>query len=116
MKDFLFTLLCWLVTLPFLIGAIVFALYNKEPVALTLNPFSSSMEISLYVPVLCALALGFVFGAVMTWAAMGRLRHERRQQAKRIRALEEQVKEADQAQSPLLASSANPALRLLGRS
>lgn len=116
MKDFLFTLFCWLVTLPFIIGAIVFSLYNKESVVITINPFSNSMEIPLYVPVLCALAFGFLFGTIMTWAAMGRLRHERRQQAKRIRTLEQQVETSGHAPAPITPAPTNSTLRLLGRS
>ncbi|HEU4838451.1 MAG TPA: LapA family protein [Micavibrio sp.] len=95
MKDFLFTLLAWLFTLPCLAGAIVFALYNPDPVSVTYNPFKEPLLIPVYVPVLTAVAFGFLFGALMTWAAMGRLRAEKREQAKRIKTLEKEIQAAN---------------------
>lgn len=91
MKDFMFTLLAWLLTLPCLVGAIVFALNNPEPVAVIFNPFKDALLIPVYVPVLTAIAFGFLFGALMTWAAMGRLRAEKKEQAKRIKTLEKEI-------------------------
>jgi len=96
MKDFLFTLLAWLLTLPCIIVAVGFALYNPQTSPVTLNPFRPAIELPLYVPVLGAVALGFIFGAIMTWAAMGRLRRERREQKKKIKALEKQLEAANQ--------------------
>jgi uncharacterized integral membrane protein len=96
MKDFLFTLLTWLLTLPFIVAAIAFALYNQVAVAVTVNPFKDAMTLPMYVPVLAAVAFGFVFGSVMTWAAMGRLRKERSDQRKKIKTLEKQIVNANQ--------------------
>ena len=96
MKDFLFTLLAWLITLPFIIGAIAFALYNAESVPITLNPFRLPVSMPVYVPVLGAIAFGFLFGSVMTWAGMSRLRKERRDQKKRIKELEKKLDAANQ--------------------
>ena len=98
MKDFLFTLLAWLLTLPFIIGAVAFAIYNPQISDFTLNPFRPAMPLPVYVPVLGGVAFGFLFGAVMTWAAMGRLRRERAEQRKRIKALEKQLDAANQNQ------------------
>lgn len=98
MKDFLFTLLAWLLTLPFIIGAVAFALYNPQISTFTLNPFREATELPVYVPVLGAIGIGFLFGAIMTWAAMGRLRAERREQKKKIKALEKQLEAANQNQ------------------
>ncbi len=95
MKDFLFTLLAWLLTLPFIVGAVAFALYNQERVPVTVNPFYEAVTLPVYVPVLVAIAFGFVFGAVMTWAAMGRLRAEKREQAKLIKTLEKEIQTAN---------------------
>lgn len=96
MKDFLFTLLAWLLTLPFIIAAVAFALYNQEIVPVTINPFYDTISLPVYVPVLCAIAFGFIFGAIMTWAAMGRLRAAKREQARRIRTLEKQLEAVNQ--------------------
>jgi len=97
MKDFLFTLLAWLLTLPFIVAAIAFALYNQVDVAVTVNPFKDAVTLPVYVPVLAAVAFGFVFGSVMTWAAMGRLRKERSDQRKKIKTLEKQIANSNQA-------------------
>lgn len=91
MKDFLFTLLAWLLTLPFIIFSVGFAIYNGQTSPVTISPFGEAIEMPLYVPVLGALAIGFVFGAIMTWAAMGRLRKERSDQKKKIKTLEKQI-------------------------
>ncbi len=96
MKDFIFTLLTWLLTLPFIVAAIAFALYNQVSVAVTVNPFKDAMTLPMYVPVLAAVAFGFVFGSVMTWAAMGRLRKEQSDQRKKIKTLEKQIANANQ--------------------
>lgn len=100
MKDFLFTLLAWLLTLPFIIGAVAFALYNPQESTFTFNPFQPPAELPVYVPVLGAVATGFFFGAIMTWAAMGRLRAERREQKKKIKALEKQIEALGQNHLP----------------
>ncbi len=91
MKDFMFTLFAWLLTLPCLVGAIVFAINNPEPIAIVFNPFKEALVIPVYVPVLTAIAFGFLFGSLMTWAAMGRLRAEKKEQAKRIKTLEKEI-------------------------
>lgn len=100
MKDFLFTLLAWLLTLPFVIGAIVFAIYNSENIAVVLSPFRDALEIPLYVPVLTAIAFGFLFGAIMTWAGMAPLRADRRLLRKRIKELEKKLETSNQNMIP----------------
>lgn len=94
MKDFLFTLLAWLLTLPCIVGAIAFALYNADVIPVTVNPFRDAVEMPVYAPVLAGIAFGFLFGSLMTWAAMGRLRQQRREQAKRIKTLEKEIESA----------------------
>lgn len=91
MKDFLFTLLAWILALPFIIGSVLFALNNQALTPVAISPFQEALPMPLYVPVLGAIAIGFLFGSLMTWAAMGRLRTMRRDQAKRIKTLEKQL-------------------------
>ncbi len=95
MKDFIFTLLAWLLTLPFIIAAVAFAIYNGDIIPVTLNPFQNPIPMPVYVPVLGGIAFGFIFGSLMTWAGMGRLRKERREQKKRIKTLEKQLEVAN---------------------
>lgn len=114
MKDFLFILFAWLLTLPFLVGAIVFAIHNRADISIIVNPFHAAVTIPLYVPVLCAIAIGFLFGSVMTWAAMGRLRAQKRAQAKQIKLLEKQLDDAKHP-APLRHDYTKIPLKLLGR-
>jgi uncharacterized integral membrane protein len=107
MKDFMFTLFAWLLTIPCLVGAIVFAVNNPDPIEIVFNPFKEALLIPVYVPVLTAIAFGFLFGSLMTWAAMGRLRAEKKEQAKRIKILE---KEIQAAQAPVVAPHHNALL------
>jgi len=98
MKDFLFTLLAWLLTLPLIVAAVAFAVYNPDNIPVTLNPFQNPIELPVYVPVLGGIAFGFILGSLMTWAGMGRLRKQAREQKKRIKTLEKQLEVANQNQ------------------
>ena len=100
MKDFFFTLLAWLLTLPFIVGAVGFALYNDKTVEVTVNPFYPDWTLPLYAPVLVAIAFGFLFGAIMTWAAMGHLRKDRRDLKKRVKTLEKQIETPSHSSTP----------------
>lgn len=90
MKDFLFTLLAWLLTLPVIVGAIGFAIYNPDIVPVMISPFREAVPMPLYIPVLIAVAFGFLFGSLMTWAGMATLRRERRECKKQLRLLEKE--------------------------
>lgn len=114
MKDFLFTLLAWLLTLPFLIGAITFAVYNGQEIPVIYNPFKDAATLPVYVPVLFAIGIGFIFGAIMTWAAMGRLRTQKREQARKIKILEKQLEDVKNPE-PTRHNYAITPLKLLGR-
>lgn len=91
MKDFLFTLLAWLLTLPLIVAAVFFALYHQQDVAITYSPFNDPATLPLYIPVLGAVAIGFVLGCLMTWAASSRQRKVIREQKKKIKTLEKQI-------------------------
>jgi uncharacterized integral membrane protein len=91
MKDFFFTLLAWLITLPFIAASACFAFFNQEEVAISINPLYPPIPLPLYVPVLGAIAFGFLFGAIMTWAAGGDQRRKLHKQKKRINHLEKQL-------------------------
>ncbi len=111
----MFTLLAWLVTLPLIIMAVAFALYNQNNITVVLNPFLPSLDLPLYVPVLVAIAFGFVFGSIMTWAAMGRLRQQKRRQAERIRTLEKEIMATKKAtKTPSTGYQSSPFL-MIGR-
>lgn len=90
MKDFLFTLLAWLFTLPVIAGATGFAIYNPDIVPVMISPFREPVPMPLYIPVLIAIAFGFLFGSLMTWAGMASLRRDRRMLKKQIKSLEKE--------------------------
>lgn len=114
MKDFWFTVLAWLLTLPFLAASILFALFNDGAVSVIYSPFRDALSLPLYVPVLFAVGFGFLFGAVMTWAAMGRLRAKLRAQTKQIKLLEKQLQDV-KSPAPVTHNYAAFPLKLLGK-
>ncbi len=91
MKDFMFRALAWIITLPVFIVAVLFAFFHPQPVDILLSPFHAAVPMPLYLPVLGGIIFGFVFGALMTWAANGRLRAKAREQKRKIAALEKQL-------------------------
>lgn len=115
MKDFMFTLLAWLLTLPLIVAAVAFALYNQQNVAVVLNPFMPTFDLPLYVPVLAATGFGFLLGTMMTWAAMGRLRHDRRKQAERVKNLEKQLSNAKLTDIDMQTGYQRPRFLMIGK-
>lgn len=95
MKDFMFTLLAWLLTLPLIVAAVFFAIYHQQDVVVTWSPFNDPITLPLYIPVLSAIAIGFLLGCLMTWAGSARQRKAIRDQKKKIKALEKQVDAAN---------------------
>jgi len=75
----------------------LFAVSNRETVALGLWPVPFLVEIPLYVAVLAALAVGFLIGEFAAWIAGRRWRREARRHARRIASLEGELR-ATQAQ------------------
>ncbi len=80
-------LLRWIIALPFIVGAVLFALSNSEKVFLTYSPFHDSKEFPLYFIGLTFLGIGFLLGAFMAWMGMGQVRKDRRQYKKEVKNL-----------------------------
>ena len=85
-------LLRWIIALPFIIGAVLFALAHPEKVSVTLNPLQDAVELPLYFVALLFLGIGFILGALVAWLGMSQTRKERRQYKKEVKTL---TKEAD---------------------
>lgn len=66
---------------PALAAVVVFALNNKQSVALDLWPFSLLIEMPVYLALLLALALGALIGGTAAWLGQGRVRSKLRDQA-----------------------------------
>ena len=90
-------ILFWLFVLIVALVLAMFAVSNRESVALGLWPVPFLIEIPLYVAVLAALAIGFLIGEFAAWIAGSRWRREARRHARRIASLESELR-ATQAQ------------------
>ena len=79
--------LSWIITIPFTIIVVVFAITNRGPVTVTLWPLPWIAELPLYLVVLGSLLVGFLVGAAIAWLSAGRRRHEARVTAERLRGM-----------------------------
>lgn len=96
MKDFSFRVLAAVLTVPLFFAVVVFAFLHTQPVEVTITPWHPVYVMPLYLPVMIAITIGFFFGALMTWAANGRLRAKAREQKRKIDALEKQLSLANE--------------------
>lgn len=71
--------------------AVVFAIANHGPVAVSLSPLPFVVEMPLYLLLLLALAVGAVIGGAGNWLGAGRGRRAARQTHHRAQALEREV-------------------------
>jgi len=81
----------WIVTAPAAAAAALFAISNREHVAVALWPLPDVLEAPLYLVVLLALAVGFLFGEFVAWLTAGRTRRLARERMRRIATLEREL-------------------------
>jgi len=105
-------LLYWTILPLFTLLLAVFAVSNREAVAIGLWPLVHVVEAPLYLVVLATLLLGFLVGELAAWAGGRRWRREVRRRGRRIEALERELS-ATQAQLGA-EGDAHPALTLRG--
>jgi len=91
----------WIFTLPFIVGAVLFALAHPQKVPLTYSPMSEPIELPLYFLTLLFLAAGFLLGCIMTWFGMGKLRKERRGYKKEVKTLTKENEKLNEAKSKI---------------
>src|SRR5438874_6409130 len=77
----------------------LFAMSNREAVALGLWPLPFELDLPLYLAVLAALLIGFVSGVLTAWTAGRSRRRENRRRGRRVAVLERELAEV-QAQPP----------------
>ncbi len=77
----------WIIALPFIVGAVLFALSNSESVLLTYSPLHDPIEFPLYFISLSFLGAGFLLGAFMAWFGMSDVRKARRTLKKEVKTL-----------------------------
>lgn len=92
----------WIIALPFIVGAVLFALEHPQKVSITFNPFTDPIELPLYFVALMFLAAGFLIGAFMAWLGMGKVRKDRRQYKKDLKALTKENEKLTQEKSDAL--------------
>lgn len=90
------SILRWIIALPFIAGAVLFALANPQIVELQWTPFNQGMSLPLYFISLFFLGIGFLLGALMAWIGMGKTRQERRQYKRENKQLERDINEANE--------------------
>ena len=95
---------------------VVFALCNRNGVALTLNPLGDSVTVPLFLVGLGGLAIGFIAGALLLWTRTLALRFAARRQARRIASLERDLETADAVPpAPIASAPALPSRNAYGR-
>jgi uncharacterized integral membrane protein len=100
-------MLRYLLTLPFVVLLVAFALSNPAPVRLGLWPTDLSVELPLSIAILGFSAVSFFLGALITWLPALGHRGRATYHAKRVAKLEEKLA-AHTGASPL------PGQKLLG--
>lgn len=107
----------WIFALPFIVGAVLFALAHPTPVVLTYSPFAEPIELPLYFVALLFLGIGFLLGAFMAWLGMGDTRKQKRAYKKEVKLLNkdtEKLKEnIEQLEEKLEKHELEKALRVI---
>ncbi len=75
----------WFVLVPLCVVLIVFALANRQPVAVNFNPFASAAEagtqalaVPLFLVIFAVLLVGVLLGGIATWFAQSPHRRDER--------------------------------------
>lgn len=86
----------------FLLAAalVAFALFNRGDVNVIYSPVNEPLILPLYLIVLGMFAFGFMIGGIVVWLNMAPERRTRRQQNKKIKALEKELKAAHDHHDP----------------
>ncbi len=81
----------WILTLPLIAVAAIFAIANREQITLDLWPFEASPRLPLFVILLACLVLGLVVGGLATWLSAAPTRRRARQARRRVVELEREA-------------------------
>ena len=86
--------LSFLITLPLTLLVVDFAVSNRQSVPMGLFPLVDQVEMPLFLPVVLALVIGLLAGAVFVWLSGHGTRVKARREAKRAQQLERELAEA----------------------
>ena len=87
-------LLWWIVLAAVAVVLILFAVSNRETVAVGLWPLPDLVQLPLYLVLLGALFVGFIAGQLVAWIGGWRWRREARRSRERIAMLEREIETA----------------------
>jgi uncharacterized integral membrane protein len=100
-----------LLAVVFAVAVTLFAVSNRNPVALELWPLPYTATIDLYAAVLLAMLFGFIVGLIAAWFAGADRRRAFRDAKRQIRDLEKSAADAKKqlAATPAVPASPSPA-------
>lgn len=96
----------WIITLPLLAIAVIFAVNHRQVVPIDLWPLPMEVAAPLYVLVLVGIFVGFLIGGVLTWLSQGRHRRRARQRRYRVEQLERDLESVQKKLDALKAEQA----------
>jgi len=98
--------LSWIITVPLMVIAVVFAVVNRQLAEVNLWPFDIQLQAPLFLVVLLSIFVGFILGGIATWFAATHRRRRARGDRARLRNLEHEVENLQRArQRPTVPSS-----------
>jgi len=98
--------LSWLISVPLMVIAVVFAVANRQSAQVNLWPFDIQLQAPLFLVVLLSIFVGFILGGIATWLAATRKRRRAKGERARLRNLEHEVENLQRAQQrPALPAS-----------
>jgi hypothetical protein len=86
-------ILCWLIGLPVLAGAVLFALANRGALTLSFWPSQYAVTLPAFAIVFAAVLAGVAVGGFAAWLAFGRKRALLRERAREVRRLEGEIED-----------------------
>jgi uncharacterized integral membrane protein len=106
-------LLTAIVVIPVAALLLIFALANRTPATLSLDPFSPgdpafSIELPLFLVIILSLMVGVVLGSVANWISQAHWRREARHSRSELRRLEQEASDLRRAQVPASANLPAP--------
>lgn len=84
----------WILTLPLIVVAVIFAIANREPITLDLWPLEASPRLPLFVILLACVGFGVAVGGLATWLSAAPARQRARQARRRVAELERERMQA----------------------
>lgn len=90
----------WLIVLPVLAGAALFALANRGALSVSFWPSQYAVTAPVYLIVFAAVLIGVVVGGFFAWIGYGKKRALLRRRAREIERLKDEIAELKRHQAP----------------